>query len=204
MGAEWLCDGVVDGKVARGKARLETATLEFRAADVKAVVRFDEITSIKIKGERLVVCAGTRAIELALGAKMAAKWLEKIRHPPSRLQKIGVKPGQRVVLLGDVDESFADELLAIAPDTSRRRRSNADVVFLFAKSAADLEKVSAIVEWLAPAGALWLVRRKGDANISENAVMRAGRAAGLVDVKVVGFSAERSALKFVIPKSKRV
>ncbi len=35
------------------------------------------------------------------------------------------------------------------------------------------------------------------------AVMRAGRAAGLVDVKVVGFSATHTAQKFVIPVAAR-
>src|SRR6478672_3365955 len=50
---------------------------------------------------------------------------------------------------------------------------------------------------------LWIVRPKGRAGISERAVMAAGKAAGLVDVKVVSFSATHTAQKFAIPRSKR-
>ena len=56
---------------------------------------------------------------------------------------------------------------------------------------------------LKPNGALWVIRPKGRADISEAAVMAAGSAAGLVDVKVVRFSPTHTAEKFVIPLSKR-
>jgi hypothetical protein len=48
-------------------------------------------------------------------------------------------------------------------------------------------------------GALWIVRPKGHPEISEAAVMAAGKAARLVDVKVVSFLATHTAEKFVIP-----
>jgi hypothetical protein len=57
------------------------------------------------------------------------------------------------------------------------------------------------------ATALWIVFPKGKPkapeNIAERDVFSVGRAAGLKDVKVVGFSATHTALKFVIPVSKR-
>ncbi len=43
----------------------------------------------------------------------------------------------------------------------------------------------------------------GKDGVSEQAVMAAGKAAGLVDVKVARFSAERSALKLVVPVKDR-
>jgi hypothetical protein len=52
-------------------------------------------------------------------------------------------------------------------------------------------------------GALWTIRPKGRKEISEAAVMAAGRAAGLVDVKVVSCSPTHTAEKFVIPLRKR-
>ena len=52
-------------------------------------------------------------------------------------------------------------------------------------------------------GALWVIRPKGRPEIPESAVMAAGKAAGLVDVKVVSFSPTHTAEKFVIPISKR-
>ena len=50
---------------------------------------------------------------------------------------------------------------------------------------------------------LWIVYPKGRKEITERQVLDAGRAAGLVDVKVVSFSASHTALKFVRPKAKR-
>jgi hypothetical protein len=50
---------------------------------------------------------------------------------------------------------------------------------------------------------LWIVYPKGQKQITENDVLASGRKAGLKDVKVVGFSANYTALKFVIPVEKR-
>jgi hypothetical protein len=52
-------------------------------------------------------------------------------------------------------------------------------------------------------GAIWIIRPKGRPEISERATMAAGKAAGLVDVKVVGFSPTHTAEKFVIPVNAR-
>lgn len=52
-------------------------------------------------------------------------------------------------------------------------------------------------------GVVWVIRLKGRPEVSERAVMAAGKAAGLVDVKVVGLSPTHTARKFVIPVSQR-
>ncbi len=48
-----------------------------------------------------------------------------------------------------------------------------------------------------------IVYPKGQKTITESTVRTAGLKAGLTDIKVVGFSATHTALKFVIPKAKR-
>ena len=52
-------------------------------------------------------------------------------------------------------------------------------------------------------GALWIIRPKGVKEITEAETMAAGKAAGLVDVKVVRFSDTHTAEKFVIPLASR-
>jgi len=52
-------------------------------------------------------------------------------------------------------------------------------------------------------GVLWTLRPKGSPDLTESEMMRAGQAAGLVDVKVVSFSDLLTAEKFVIPVAKR-
>ena len=70
-----------------------------------------------------------------------------------------------------------------------------------AEGLARLEKLKASLK---PNGALWIIRPKGRPEISERATMAAGRAAGLVDVKVVAFSETHTAEKFVIPIVRRL
>jgi hypothetical protein len=48
-----------------------------------------------------------------------------------------------------------------------------------------------------------LIYPKGRKEITELQVLSAGRSAGLLDVKVVSYSATHTALKFVRPKSQR-
>jgi hypothetical protein len=144
---------------------------------------------------------GTAAF--ALG-DAAPKWAVKILHPPSRLQKIGVKPDWRVAAIGDVESAFLDELEGACAHLSRGRTAkDCDAIFFGAAKEADLSRLEKLTASLKPNGALWIVRPKGRPEISERATMAAGKAAGLVDVKVVGFSATHTAEKFVIPVSAR-
>ena len=50
---------------------------------------------------------------------------------------------------------------------------------------------------------MWVVAPRGSADVREADVLAAGKAAGLVDVKVVRFSPTRTAHKFVIPVNHR-
>jgi hypothetical protein len=50
---------------------------------------------------------------------------------------------------------------------------------------------------------IWAITPKGKDGIAEAAVVAAGKAAGLVDVKVAAFSPTHTAAKFVIPKAQR-
>ncbi len=153
-----------------------------------------------VKGELRVRFAEGEAI-FELGAA-AEKWADKIQHPKSVIEKIGVKPGGKAVVLGVKDADFLMQLQARA-DCSDKIGRACELIFFGAESAAELNRVPALAKALAPAGALWIVYPKGRKEITEVGVLMAGRAAGLKDVKVVGFSTTHTALKFVIPVSKR-
>jgi hypothetical protein len=77
------------------------------------------------------------------------------------------------------------------------------MIFFGAEVAPDLAGVKKLVPSLGSKGALWIIYPKGRKGITELQVIRAGREAGLVDIKVVGYSATRTALKFVRPKHQR-
>jgi hypothetical protein len=203
MGAEATCSVRFKRATAEGEARLETDVLQFRSADLRLSIPFKAMSKVKARGGMLRVTwsGGTAAFDLGAGA---AKWAEKIVNPPSRLRKIGVKPTWRVSAIGIHDEVFLKELEdASALLSIGRVLKPSDAIFLGARKEAELTRLEKLKGSLRPDGALWIIRPKGRADISEAAVMRAGKAAGLVDVKVVSFSPTHTAEKFVIPRAAR-
>ena len=203
MGAEAKCTARFKGREGAGTARLETDTLQFRGGDLKLSIPFTAMTEVAaVNGALRVTTADGKAV-LELGAA-AAKWAEKIRNPPSRLQKLGVKPDWRVSAIGLDDDQFLRELEgAVAFVSIGRVAKPSDAIFLGATRESQLDRLEKLKAAIQPAGAIWVVRPKGRKEISESAVMAAGKAAGLVDVKVVSFSPTHTAEKFVIPLAKR-
>jgi hypothetical protein len=202
MGFEATCRATLDGTSGRGTAQLESTELSFRG-DFKARVPLGEVESVKVVGERLTLKWRGRALALELGAA-AGKWAEKIKNPPSRLQKLGVKPGMRVALVGkfDFDAGFAAEVTASGATVMAK--GPVDILFFTLAAPPDLDRIAGMVKRLEPAGALWTLRPKGkDTPVTESETRSAGLAAGLVDVKVAAFSATHTAEKFVIPLAKR-
>jgi hypothetical protein len=185
-----------------GKALLETSEILFRG-DFRLKIPFSSIKSARaVDGELCVQTAEGLAI-FKLGAA-AAKWCDKILHPKSRLEKLGVKPGSKVSLLGDFEEGFLQELAEQTNAAAKNKlATDSGWIFLAAASQKGLAQVSKLAKSLKGAAALWILYPKGRKDITENDVLAAGRKAGLKDVKVVGFSATHTALKFVIPVERR-
>jgi hypothetical protein len=203
MGAEAKCTAQFKGKRASGTARLETDVLQFRGGDLRLSIPFKSIKKISADEGTLALATVDGPVRLDLGAA-AAKWARKIEHPPSRLEKIGVKPEWRTSALGVDDEEFLAELERVVALLSIGRAvKRSDAIFYGVTKAAQLDKIDRLKTCLKPNGALWIVRPKGRPEISEAAVMAAGHRAGLVDVKVVAFSVTHTAEKFVIPISQR-
>jgi len=144
--------------------------------------------------------------ELSLNLGRAAeRWMDKIAHPPSRLQKLGVRPEWRVSVIGVNDDSFVQEMATVVARLSVGRViKESDAIFFGANHARQLTRIGSLKTFLKQNGGLWIVRPKGHPDVSERAVMTAGRTAGLVDVKVVSLSPTYTAQKFVIPRSNRL
>jgi len=202
MGSEQLCTVRSGGRTSQGKALLETSEILFRG-DFRLKIPFASLQSaIARDGElRLTWKDGSAVFELG---DRAAKWADKIIHPKSRAEKLGIKPGLTVSVGAIRDADFIRELRGAAKAFSNTRLlKDSDLIFMGASEASDLGEVSGILPSLAKDGGLWVVYPKGKQEIKETQVLDAGRAAGLVDVKVVKFSETHTALKFVFPKAKR-
>jgi hypothetical protein len=202
MGKELNCSVRFGKQQSEGKALLETREILFRS-DFRLKIPFSTIKSAKaVDGElRLQTADGLAIFHLGAASK---KWCEKILHPKSRIEKLGVKPGAKVALLGEFDAEFLREIGSLTRTVSKgKAASDFEWIFFAADSKDDLGSLSKIAKSMRGAAALWIVYPKGQKHITENDVLAAGRKAGLKDVKVVGFSPTHTALKFVIPLASR-
>jgi hypothetical protein len=203
MGAEAACTAHFNGKTASGTARLETDALQFRGGELKLSIPFAQMSKITNRAGTLRVTfpEGTASFDLGVAAP---KWAHRMLHPPSRLEKLGLKADSRVSAIGVDDLSFLQELeKAVGFLSIGRTVKDSDAIFFGVTREAELARMEKLKAALRPNGALWTIRPKSRPEISESAVMAAGKAAGLVDVKVVSFSPTHTAEKFVIPLNKR-
>ncbi len=209
MGREASCEARFDAasgtQRSRGKALLETTLLLFRG-DFRVAVPFADMTKVSADASQLTVAWTGGTLRLALGAQ-AARWADKIRNPPSRLDKLGVKTGMAVALVAPRGDEDLDELGAEVEARGAsiaKKSSDADLVFAVVDTQAHLKALAKLAAGLRPDAGLWVVRRKGkDAVVGEADIRSAARAAGLVDVKVAAFSETRTADKFVVPAARR-
>ena len=204
MGYDATCTLTFEGKTSRGVALLEHKYLVFRGT-MRLAIPLASINVATARDGTLRVEFGGKSAELTIGAA-AEKWAKRITSPPSRLDKLGVKPGMIVAAIDISDEGFLTEVAERAEKVTRRAPAAsrpADLIFYGADHRDALDEFAALVRLIKPDGAVWIVRPKGRKDITEAETMAAGKRAGLVDVKVVSFSDTHTAEKFVIPVAKR-
>jgi hypothetical protein len=203
MGSEINCSMKFGGKVFKGKALLETDELIFRG-EHRLTIPFKKMKSVEANDGELRVFLEDGIASFVLDQK-AEQWEEKILHSKSVLDKLGVKEDSRVSVDGVTDENFLGQLKDKITDVSvNGLQKESDLIFYAADSKKELLRLKGLKKFLKNNGALWIVSLKGkQATIKDTEVMAAGKKAGFVDTKVVGFSAPHAALKFVIPVSSR-
>ena len=204
MGYDAECDVRLDGQTVSAKAVLEQKDLVLRGP-LRLSIPLARISEATASDGWLRVRFDGRLAEISLGPA-AQKWAQRITNPPSRLAKLGVKEGVRILLVGAVEEAFVEELRAAGATAVRRMGRGTpafDVIFLAVERRESLEQLEALASKIVPSGAIWTLRAKGQRAVTEADTMSAGKRAGLVDVKVVSFSDTLTAEKFVIPVAKR-
>ena len=189
-----LSDGESDGKLL-----WEPPKLIFRGA-VRGIFQGHALRDLRVEGADLVLTDGTR---FTLEPGEADKWLYAIQNPPSRLDKLGVKAGQTVVVEGLDDAEFLDELSTRVEPVEAYE--DVDLLFLGVEDLADFDQLEDLIGGLAAKGAIWIVAEKGKgAPLKDTEILAAARGQGLVDTKVCAFSKTHTALRFVKRKGEAV
>jgi hypothetical protein len=118
MGRELPCRASYGDREGQGKALLESTELIFRGEGkdpLKFRIAFSKLKKVVALGDRLLLDGpGIKAV-LELGPKYAAAWAEKIKNPPTLLDKLGVKPESKVAVIGVADPEFKTTLNGRVP-----------------------------------------------------------------------------------------
>ena len=202
MGLEARCRAHFGGKSGEGLARLEDKDLIFNGG-VRLKIPLKDVERAEAKKGVLRIESAQGEARFELGPD-AEKWALKIRYPRGLMDKLGVKPGARVSVVGLDEPWLLEELAQRGADVSRvRLRKGSELVLAGMTAKADLTRLPALREAVEPDGAVWVIWPKGQKAFREDDVRAAGPAAGLVDVKVVSVSERLSGLKMVVPLAQR-
>jgi len=117
-------------------------------------------------------------------------------------EKLGVRAGARIALLG-APAGFERKLAGVLKDIRIRKqaRGRADVILLFVKSRAELERrLPAAKRALLDAGALWIAWPKKASGVAtdltQKSVRKVALDVGLVDYKIAAIDQTWSGLRF--------
>jgi hypothetical protein len=121
------------------------------------------------------------------------------------VQKLGVKPGQRVEIAGDVGPGLRREVKeALGRGPVRSGELDGAIV-----SVESLDEATGCLMAYRPrlkdAGYLWIVTRKRghESYLNQMSLVPYAKRMGLIDNKTCSVDEERSAIRFVIPRALR-
>jgi len=97
----------------------------------------------------------------------------------TRIEKLGVRAGSDVLLLGiEKDTRFVNELKTAGATIRTSGTTPADMIFATFGHRDDLRRLPPLVARLKANGALWTLRPKGSKDLTEGEMMSAGQSAG--------------------------
>jgi 50S ribosomal subunit-associated GTPase HflX len=194
-----------DGRIIEGTALLETDSLVFRGG-ASLTIPFAEMMSVDANSGWLELKTQRGLLLLELGTKAEA-WKEKIKNPKGLIEKLGVDATKKVCIIGKLDADVRADVEGSGAKVAKSARGKGfDVVFLAASTKKDVERLPAIKEMIVDDGAIWIVYpkgRTGEDELTERAVLTAGRTLQLTDNKQVKLNEELTAVRFVIPAAYR-
>lgn len=123
----------------------------------------------------------------------------------SVVQKLGVKPHERVEVVGDVGQGLRKELKD-AIGRGLVKAGELDVAIVMVESLDDAEGIfSEYRPRLKDTAALWLIthKRRHESYINQMLLVPTAKQHGLIDNKTISLDDERSGIRFVIPRALR-
>ena len=135
----------------------------------------------------------------------SVKSKEKDYSHRTTVQKLGVKPGERIEVQGDVGMGLRKDVKA-ASGRGLVRSGELDGAIVSVDSLEDAEAVFAAYRpRIKDSGWLWLITRKRghEKYLNQMLLVPFGKAHGLIDNKTCSIDDSRSGIRFVVPRARR-
>ena len=135
----------------------------------------------------------------------SVKSKEKDYSHRTTVQKLGVKPGERIEVQGDVGMGLRKDVKA-ASGRGLVRSGELDGAIVAIDSLEDAEAVFAAYRpRIKDSGWLWLITRKRghEKYLNQMLLVPFGKAHGLIDNKTCSIDDSRSGIRFVVPRARR-
>ncbi|MEM9410730.1 MAG: hypothetical protein AAGA30_06425 [Planctomycetota bacterium] len=195
MGLELkTCPASISGLKSVGKLYVDSNELEFRSKQITWTVKTGKGTRAKVIDGDLRVSRGSKSATFAIGDE-AARWADKILHPPNRITKLGLKRGQKYVIKGKFESAFHEEISEAELQPVRQLKS-CDLVFVLLTSTSDLKIFKKALAHSNPGTHLWTVWPKGVDSIKQADVIGTARQFGIGPGKGISFDSTHSAMRF--------
>ncbi len=182
------------GQESAGRLHLDSKELAFRGPDAKWSVALGPDVKAQANEGRLTVRCGRDRVDFDLG-EAAGKWVEKILHPPSRLDKLGVKTAMRCWVSRGFGSEFKAELKSRAVSFTRSL-AKCQLAFLKLQDRDELGALVELAEALPDQTNVWVVWPKSVEQIGQSDVMQAAAKLSLGPSKTAAFDERHSSMRF--------
>jgi hypothetical protein len=157
---------------------LESDHILFRGASERVKLALADVTKLDVQGDALLLERSGHALVLHLAPGASTRWLSKIRTPRSLLDKLGVREGMKVVVLGVQDAEFLAQLERRVGAVRTRASAGTDVI-VYGPSPSGIDRPRPAARHARPERRDRVVHRKGkEATLWDVDVFAAGRRAG--------------------------
>jgi len=123
----------------------------------------------------------------------------------SAVQKLGIRPGDRVEVVGDVGSGLRRDVKEVAGRGLVRSGELDGAIVLVESLDEAAEVLDAYRPRLRDTGYLWLIARKRghDSYLNQMLLVPGAKKRGLIDNKTCSIDDERSGIRFVVPRALR-
>jgi hypothetical protein len=136
---------------------------------------------------------------------MATSTSERDYSHRSTVQKLAVKPDERLEVAGDVGSTLRKDLRAVLGRGFIKSGELDGAIVLVESLEETVEQLSRLRPRLRDTGYIWLVTwKRGHVKyIDQMKLVPCGKALSLIDNKTCSIDDERSAIRFVVPRALR-